>query len=56
MSELLRGTITVMILVSAISVIYLVIQNYKDKNFPKRLQNRMKRMHKINRAINKTSS
>ncbi|HEY7109415.1 MAG TPA: hypothetical protein VH415_08310 [Nitrososphaeraceae archaeon] len=33
MSELLRGTITVMILVIAISVIYFVIQNYKDKKF-----------------------
>jgi len=33
MSELLRGTITVMIFVIAISVIYFVIQNYEDKKF-----------------------
>ena len=33
MSELLRGTITVIVLVIVISVIYLVIQNYKDRKF-----------------------
>jgi uncharacterized protein (UPF0333 family) len=33
MSELLRGTITVIVLVIVISVIYFVIQNYKDRKF-----------------------
>ena len=33
MSELLRGTITVIVLLIVISVIYLVIQNYKDRKF-----------------------
>ena len=33
MSELLRGTITVIVLAIVISVIYFVIQNYKDRKF-----------------------
>ena len=33
MSELLRGTITVIVLVIVISVIYFVTQNYKDRKF-----------------------
>ena len=42
MSGLLRGTIAVIVLVIVISVGYLVIQNYQDRNLQKKIQKQNK--------------
>ena len=42
MSELLRGTVAVIVLVIVISVGYLVIQNYEDRKFAEEIQNKNK--------------